>query len=70
MECMYCKGKMLRAKAPFQMDRKGYHVTFEAVAAWVCSQCGEVYFDEEGVEAIQEALQTLDRQSERLAKVS
>ena len=46
MECMYCKGKMERTTAPFHVDRNGYHLVFDKVPAFVCRQCGEVYFDE------------------------
>ena len=24
MECIYCKGRMVRGTAPFSLDRKGY----------------------------------------------
>jgi len=40
---------------------------FDAIPAWVCSQCGEVYFEEAEVEAIQDVLRTLDEGTERLA---
>ena len=53
--------------SPFHIDRKGYHLTMDRIPAWVCTQCGEAYFDEAEVEAIQEALGALDQQSEKLA---
>jgi len=67
MNCMYCQGKMKRGISPFHIDRKGYHLTMDRIPAWVCTQCGEAYFDEAEVEAIQEALGALDQQSEKLA---
>jgi YgiT-type zinc finger domain-containing protein len=57
---------MVRATAPFSIDRKGYHVLWEAIPAWVCTQCGEPYFEVHEVEAIQKALESLDRQSAAL----
>ena len=66
MKCMHCQGEMERATAPFQIDRKGYHLTFEAVPAWVCSQCGEPYFEEREVTHIQEAIAAMDLNAERL----
>ncbi len=66
MNCMYCKGKMLRSSAPFHADRKGYHVSWDHIPAWVCSQCGEAYFEAPEVEAIQAALAVLDKKSEEL----
>jgi len=41
---MYCQGKMVRGHAPFHIDRENIHVSFDNVPAWVCTQCGEVYF--------------------------
>ena len=67
MECMCCKGKLERRTAPFQIHRKGYYLTFNEVPAWVCTQCGEVYFDEPEVETIQKVLQILDEQTEKLS---
>ncbi|NLI31172.1 MAG: YgiT-type zinc finger protein [Deltaproteobacteria bacterium] len=68
MNCMYCQGKMERGIAPFHIDRNGYHLTLDRIPAWVCTQCGEVCFDETEVEAIQEVLRALDRQTERMAE--
>ena len=67
MECMYCKGKMERGTAPFHVDRNGYHLVFDKVPAFVCGQCGEVYFDEPEVDSIQEAIKAVDVQVEKIA---
>jgi YgiT-type zinc finger domain-containing protein len=67
MNCIHCQGKMKRGIAPFHVDRKGYHLTMDRIPAWVCSQCGEAYFDEAEVEAIQETLNALDQQTEKMA---
>jgi YgiT-type zinc finger domain-containing protein len=67
MNCIYCQGKMEKSIAPFHVDRKGYHLTMDRIPAWVCSQCGETYFDETEVTAIQETLRALDEQSEKIA---
>jgi len=66
MECMYCKGTMVRGTAPFHIDRKGYHLLFDTVPAYVCQQCGEVYFDEPEVDSIQEAIRAVDAQAEKI----
>lgn len=60
MNCVHCGGHLRRETAPFHVDRHGYHVQWDAVPAFVCGQCGEALFDEKAVEAIQEALTTLD----------
>jgi YgiT-type zinc finger domain-containing protein len=63
MECYHCKGKMSKASAPFSVDRHGYHtdhITWDAIPAWVCTQCGEALFEENEVSHIQKALQQVD----------
>ncbi len=67
MNCIHCQGKMERGNAPFHVDRKDWHLTLDRVPAWVCTQCGEAYFDESEVEAIQEMIRTLDRKTESIA---
>jgi YgiT-type zinc finger domain-containing protein len=66
MECIHCKGRMKRATAPFSVDRNGYHVSWDAVPAWVCTQCGEPFFETREVNLIQNALKELDRESASL----
>jgi len=67
MKCMHCNGEMTRSLAPFHVDRLGYHLSLDAVPAWVCSQCGEAYFAEAVVETIEEAIQVIDNQTKKLA---
>jgi YgiT-type zinc finger domain-containing protein len=66
MECIHCRGHMERGTAPFSTDRRGYHITWNAVPAWVCTQCGEPYFESREVEVIQQALHAIDRQTDSL----
>ena len=49
---------------------QGYHLSLEAVPAWVCGQCGEPYFEEHEVKTIQRLLRQLDRQTANLASVA
>ena len=67
MNCIQCQGRMERSTAPFHVDRNGYHLVLGKVGAWVCGQCGEVYFEEAEVDSIQLILQTVDAQVEKLA---
>lgn len=67
MKCMYCQGKMERGVAPFHVDRKGYHLVLDRVPAFVCRQCGEVYFEEAEVDSIQTAIKAVDVQVEKIA---
>ena len=63
MECYYCKGKMVKGNAPFSIDRNGYHIAWESIPAWVCTQCGEALFAENEVDHIQRALQKIDQET-------
>jgi len=67
MRCIHCQGEMEWKTAPFQVDRKGYHLTLEAVPAWVCRQCGEPYFEEREVDRIQSVIREIDQRTEELA---
>ena len=67
MKCMYCQGRLARGAAPFHIDRKDYHLLFDRVPAWVCGQCGEVYFDEKEVDSIRAAIRAVDEHAEKLA---
>ena len=67
MNCIYCQGQMKRGSAPFHVDRKGYHLVFDTVPAWVCEQCGEAFFEEREVNAMQSAIRGLDQQARQLS---
>jgi len=61
---------MERKSAPFQTDRKGYHLTLDEIPAWVCRQCGEAYFEESEVGAIQDVIQSLDKRTKKLQEAA
>ncbi|HPO12580.1 MAG TPA: YgiT-type zinc finger protein [Candidatus Hydrogenedentes bacterium] len=67
MNCMHCQGEMKRATAPFHIDRKGCHVMLDSVPAWVCTQCGEAYFEEREVGAIQELALDMEQKAEAIS---
>ncbi len=69
MKCMYCQGKMEKATSPFSISRKGYHIHWDAIPAYVCSQCGEAYFEAPEVDKIQAALSALEEKSQGLIEV-
>ena len=66
MNCIHCHGQMKRSNAPFHIDRNGYHLMFDAVPAWVCDQCGEAYFEEREITALQSAIKGLAQQARQL----
>jgi len=67
MECLYCKGTLVRERVGYAATRRGYHLIIHDVPAWVCEQCGEPLFDEKTIDAIQEVLQGVDARLEKSA---
>ena len=66
MKCLHCRGRMKKGTAPFHIDRKGCHLMLESVPAWVCEQCGEAYFEEKEVNAIQDLIQSIQYKAQEL----
>jgi YgiT-type zinc finger domain-containing protein len=54
---------MVKGNAPFSVNRRGYHIAWESIPAWVCTQCGEALFEENEVNHIQKALQQVDHET-------
>ncbi len=67
MKCIHCQGQMKRATTPFHVDRKGCHLVLDSVPAWVCQQCGETYFEEKEVDAIQDLIRSIEERAQALA---
>ena len=66
MKCMFCSVEMEKRKVPYSVDRKGYHLYIREVPAYVCSQCGENYFEEDEVGEIQDIIKSLEQHIEKL----
>lgn len=67
MKCLYCQAEMTKGTTTFHIDRKDCHLTLDKVPAWVCSQCGEPYFDEGEAGAIQDLIRSLEQKTHALA---
>ena len=67
MKCIHCQGQMKRGTTPFHIDRKGCHLVLDSVPAWVCQQCGETYFEEKEVDAIQDLIMSVEEKAQVLA---
>ena len=67
MKCTHCQGDMRRGTTPFHIDRKGCHLILDQVPAWVCEQCGESYFEEKEVDAIQALIVSIEKQTNQFA---
>ncbi len=67
MKCINCQGIMKKGTAPLHIDREGCHLTLDNVPAWICSQCGEAYFEESAVNAVQELIKAIEQKAQPLA---
>jgi len=70
MKCMYCQAEMKLSTVPFHIDRKGVHLSLDEVPAWVCSQCGESYFEEKEVDSMQALVRVVEEQTHRFARTA
>lgn len=61
MKCMQCRGEMKKAMVAYTVDRQGYHLFIKKIPAYVCSQCGEKYFEEKEVRVIQSMLKVFEK---------
>ena len=66
MNCHFCKGRLVRANVPYTLNRSGYHLVLDSVPGWLCTQCGERYYEEAAVDRVQEAVKTLEAKVPRI----
>ena len=66
MKCHFCEGEMERGRTAYTFNKKGYHLVLDDVQAWICTQCGEPYFEGEEVDAIQAVLGSLEVQISKM----
>ena len=68
MKCFQCDGEMELKNVTYTVDRKGYHLFLQEIPAYVCTRCGERFFDEQEVAAMQKMLSTLEKDIDYLRK--
>jgi len=59
---------MEKGRTTYTITRKGYHLLIDEIPAWICSQCGETYFEDNEVDAIQVVVKSVDSNIEGLRK--
>ncbi len=69
MKCLYCNGEMEKSDSTYTINRKGYHLFLQHIPAYICSKCGEKYFGEEEIGAIQNLMRTLESEVSKLQAV-
>ena len=57
--CSECKGKLRRKTITQEFEREGAKVRISGIKAWVCSQCGEIYFEPGGADRVAQAVNCL-----------
>ncbi|MFS8085501.1 MAG: YgiT-type zinc finger protein [Acidobacteriota bacterium] len=59
MPCSECAGKLRRKTISQEFEREGVIVKISGIKAWVCSQCGEIYFEPGGADKFSQAVNCL-----------
>lgn len=67
MECAYCKGQLKKSEAPFTVERADYQIHWNALPAYVCTQCGEPAFEENALQLIQKSVESIEQEKVKLA---
>jgi YgiT-type zinc finger domain-containing protein len=57
--CSECKGRLRRKTIAQEFEREGVKVKISGIRAWVCSQCGEIYFEPGGADRVSNAFNCL-----------
>ncbi len=59
MRCLCCQGTVERSTTRVKLERSGCRLEWESVPAWICTRCGQSYFEPQEVERIQLASRAL-----------
>lgn len=57
--CSECGGQIRRKPITQEFEREGVKVNISGFLAWVCSRCGEIYFEPEGADRFAQAVNAL-----------
>ncbi len=57
--CSECGGSLRRKSIEQEFEREGVKVKLSGVKAWVCSDCGEIYFEPGGADKLAAAVECL-----------
>jgi len=70
MRCLFCSGEMEKKSVAYTVDRDGYHLFIKEIPSYVCSQCGEKFFEEKEVDAIQSMIKLLEESLRVISKAA
>jgi YgiT-type zinc finger domain-containing protein len=57
--CSECQGQVKRKTITQEFEKEGVKVKLSGFKAWVCEQCGEIYFEPGGAERVVQAVNCL-----------
>ena len=57
--CSECGGQVKRKEIDQEFEREGVKVKLSGFKAWVCTECGEIYFEPGGAEKLAQAVNCL-----------
>ena len=57
--CSECGGSPKRSVITQEFENEGVVIRISGVQAWVCSKCGEIYFEPGGAQRMAEAVRSL-----------
>jgi YgiT-type zinc finger domain-containing protein len=57
--CSECGGRVRRKRISQEFEKEGVKVKLSGLKAWVCEQCGEIYFEPGGAEQVVRAVNSL-----------
>ena len=57
--CSECRGRVRRKTISQEFEKEGVRVKLSGFKAWVCEQCGEIYFEPGGADRVAQAVNSL-----------
>ena len=57
--CSECGGQVKRKAITQEFEKEGIKVKLSGFKAWVCTRCGEIYFEPGGAEKVAQAVNCL-----------
>ena len=70
MKCPVCGTEMILKRTKYTVTREKFVLVLEDISAYVCENCGEVYFTEEMVRKIQEIIINIEQSAKELVVTS
>ena len=64
--CIFCKGKVKQDKTDYIESNENHVILIRGVPCEKCMQCGETYFDNDIVQAIERTLNQIQRISSEI----